>query len=79
MAGTFVDCSAWATCVFSYKFLKLVEIVRSEDNIKEVEERLLLFRNTNLTNTSLSLQYISKNVNTVTVENIIKAIRPDHV
>lgn len=36
--------SALATCVFSYKFLMLVNIVHSEVNIKEADER-----NTNLT------------------------------
>ncbi len=30
------DWSARAACVFSYKFLMLVEIIVSEDNIKEV-------------------------------------------
>lgn len=42
-----MDCSVSAACVCSFKFLMLVEIVHSEDNIKEVEERLnylLLFR-----------------------------------
>lgn len=31
------DWSAWAAYVFFYKFLILVEIVESEDNMKEVK------------------------------------------
>lgn len=38
-AHTQANQSAWATCVFSYKFLMQAEIADSEDNTKHVEER----------------------------------------